>query len=426
MGNTPSTSNTNKNINNEQIIKKEIENDYTIQLHGVPDYSHITKKVGVAVIGVGSRLRSLMVDLFHVHFGLVDIKAIADDSEVALDMTKKMFGEFQFECFTDYREVLKLPDIEWVLIGSKNYLHREHCIAAFEAGKYVFCEKPLATTLDHCEEIQKAHLASGKLFATGFVLRHAPLYQEIRAIATDMSKLGKIISIEASENIPPEHGGYIMRNWRRHRAESGPHILEKCCHDIDILLWIVESLPVRVAAFGGTNIFVPENAPSEEEVKKRYKWWGFAWEDVDPFTVEKDIEDNIVVILEFENNVRVTFHANSNSALPQRRISICGTKGAVSGDLYAEKYEFKQVNPNAEEFSKNVKLGNHGGGDHFIVEDLAKCMEINKQPKASGEDALVSTIVCLAIDQARIEGKIVDLQPFWERFNIKRHLGADP
>lgn len=51
----------------------------------------------------------------------------------------------------------------------------------------------------------------------------------------------------------------------------------------------------------------------------------------DPFTSKKDVEDNQVVIIEFFNNVRATFHSNFNSALPQRRILICGLKGTIEG-----------------------------------------------------------------------------------------------
>jgi len=244
-------------------------------------------------------------------------------------------------------------------------------------------------------------------------------YIKIRETARNLETFGKIISIEACENIPPEHGGYIMRNWRRHRAEAGPHILEKCCHDIDILLWVVGSLPSRVSAFGGTDIFIPENAPAPGMAKNRYTWWNVAWENVDPFTVEKDIEDNIVVIIEFRNNARVTFHANSNSANPQRRISINGTKGAVEGDLYKSSYTSSYVDPQVKDVSEKIsEVGNHGGGDRNIVDDLAKCMETGRPPIAKGEDALVSAIVCLAIDEARREQRIVSLDTIWQRFGI--------
>jgi predicted dehydrogenase len=58
-----------------------------------------------------------------------------------------------------------------------------------------------------------------------------------------------------------------MRNWRRHKNLSGPHILEKCCHDIDLINWIVESLPSKVCAFGGNNIFTKENNMIKEKLQ---------------------------------------------------------------------------------------------------------------------------------------------------------------
>ena len=72
----------------------------------------------------------------------------------------------------DYKALLKDPKIQWVMIGSKNCLHKEHCISAFEAGKNVFCEKPLAISVDECVAIRNAQKKYGKIFATGFVLRY--------------------------------------------------------------------------------------------------------------------------------------------------------------------------------------------------------------------------------------------------------------
>ena len=67
--------------------------------------------------------------------------------------------------------MLKSDRIQWVLIGSKNYLHHEHCIASFRADKNVFCEKPLAITIDQCQDIRRVQKETQKIFSTGFVLR---------------------------------------------------------------------------------------------------------------------------------------------------------------------------------------------------------------------------------------------------------------
>ena len=87
-------------------------------------------------------------------------------------------------------------------------------MAAFKAGKNVFSEKPLATKVEDCQEIFEAHKKSGLLFATGFVLRYSKLYRKVKDLIVS-GELGKVLSIDANENITPSHGGYIMMNWRR-------------------------------------------------------------------------------------------------------------------------------------------------------------------------------------------------------------------
>jgi predicted dehydrogenase len=64
--------------------------------------------------------------------------------------------------------------------------------------------------MSQCEEIRKAHLESGKVFATGFVLRYADFYKKIKELL-DSGDFGKVVSIEANELLSPDHGGYIMR-----------------------------------------------------------------------------------------------------------------------------------------------------------------------------------------------------------------------
>ena len=113
-----------------------------------------------------------------------------------------------------------MPGVEWAMVFSPNCFHAEQIIASFEAGKHVFTEKPLATSIGDCVRIFEAHRRSGRHFATGFVLRYSPIYRKVKALL-DAGTIGRILSIDANENIRPEHGAYIMRNWRRRRELSG-------------------------------------------------------------------------------------------------------------------------------------------------------------------------------------------------------------
>lgn len=111
--------------------------------------------------------------------------------------------------YNDYKELLARDDLDWIMIGSKNSEHHDHCIAAFKSNRHVFCEKPLAITVQQCEEIRAAQKEFSKLFVTGFVLRHAPLYRKIHEIVTEQQLLGKIISVEANGMAEQRHFSFI-------------------------------------------------------------------------------------------------------------------------------------------------------------------------------------------------------------------------
>ncbi|MFH1421698.1 MAG: Gfo/Idh/MocA family oxidoreductase [Planctomycetota bacterium] len=379
-------------------------------------------KAGFAAIGMGDRLNSILKMLLENHSDVCELKAISDESSEALSIAQKLWGT-DIPAFSNYRQAIDIKGVDWVLIASKNYLHKDHCVDSFAAGKHVFCEKPLAITIEQCEQIRNAHHKSNKLFITGFVLRYAPLYRKIKELITN-GVLGRLVSIEGSENLGADHGSYIMRNWRRYRKFSGPHLLEKCCHDFDLINWMVDSVATRVASFGGLNIFVPENKSVANKLTKPddkpplfYSWP--AWEEIDPFMSEKDIEDNQVAILEYRNNVRVMFHTNSCNAFSQRRMFICGLEGTLEADVETETCRWKRIGRGEKmNYFELKEKAAHGGGNEIIVADIARCMRTGEHPEVSGEEGFISAITALAIDKALQEKKVVDVEHYWQKFGI--------
>ncbi|OGV56391.1 MAG: hypothetical protein A2017_12655 [Lentisphaerae bacterium GWF2_44_16] len=378
------------------------------------------KEINIALIGAGGR-SGLLINLLKLS-GNIKIKSIFDPDPKVAEKRRNILGQPEARICKSYQEAINTKSVNWVTVFSPNAYHCEHIVAAFKAGKNVFSEKPLATTIEDCQTIFDAHKKSGLLFATGFVLRYAPLYNKVREIL-DAGTIGKILSIDANENIGNHHGTYIMMNWRRFSKISGPHILEKCCHDIDLLNWFVGSLPSRVASFGGRDLFTPENAG----LKKKYRNMSGAvpftkaWEDPHavacPFKSEKDIVDNQVAILEYRNNVRVMFQATLSNAIPERRMYFSGTEGTMIAELYSGELKVRKLG--ADEPVQVFKLvgGGHAGGDTVIMEELYNTMMTGKEPKCSGEEGLDSSVTALAIDKSRLDGKIIDMEPVWKKLD---------
>jgi oxidoreductase domain protein len=370
------------------------------------------KQIGVAVIGNGQRAKYVVGNLLRDSDRKVKIVSVYDPDVEVSKACMNFWDAPDAKICGSCEEAVNMPGVDWVMVFSPNACHKEGILAGFAAGKHVFSEKPLATTIDDCRVIYEAHQKSGLLFATGFVLRYAPIYRRVKKIL-DSGVLGSVIAVEANENITPDHGGYIMRNWRRHTSAAGPHILEKCCHDLDLLLWFIGSLPSRVASFGGRNFFTPANAGLMDKYgKKTFCTWPDPHATDTPFTEDTDLMDNSVSAAEFRNGVRVTFTATMSNAMPERRMLFSCSEGTLSVELYSKLIRYKRLGSD-ETVEVSFCGDGHGGGDSFIMKELYETMCTGALPKCSGSEGLQSAVFALAMDEAARKGAVVDLEPVW-------------
>lgn len=377
------------------------------------------KSIGFGVIGCGGRMRDLS-RLLSQKDG-VHLAGAWDPDNGNRDILIQVKDDWNVNArrYSNYRDLIDSPDISWVLVGSPNSYHAEHIIAAFDAGKHVFAEKPLATTEDDCVRILGAHRKSGKLFATGFTLRYSPLYRKAKELI-EKGTIGKIVSVDATENLFPSHGAYIMTNWRRFREQAGANILEKCVHDLDILNWIIGSLPIRVAAFGGNTMFVPENAELFDRVSAFSDWPAVAASGLNPFTTEKTIEDHLVSIMEYASGAKVQFLATMSNPIAERRMYISGTEGTLKLDLVTSELCYRTLyEDELRSFPGIGKNNMHGGGDSVMIEELVVSMATGSRPACGGDEGLKSAVVGIALERAWKERRVLDLRDTWRRLGIK-------
>ncbi len=380
--------------------------------------------VRIGLIGIGGRLTGVVRRLLATApEGRIEVAAVYDPRPGSL---ADVGGRYGAGCrIYDTEEALIAdPSLEWVFIGSWNVHHARQAIRALEAGKHVFCEKPLAINTEDALAIQAAAERSGKTFAFGLVLRYSRHYQRIVDLLQS-GAIGDLISFEFNETLAFNHGGYIFGNWRRKRANAGTHLLEKCCHDVDLANWIVNSLPVKVASFGGTDFFKPENADAVERIGPNPETGSAAyssWPDPDrvsPFSEGADIFDNQVAILRYANGVRGAFHTNCHSAIPERRFYLCGTKGTIRADLYESTIEVSRIGWEkvVETIDSRAEDG-HGGGDAIMAQRLVDAVLNGAAPLASVREGLYSALAVFGLDEAADNECVVNLLPLWEKAGI--------
>ncbi len=332
-----------------------------------------------------------------------------------------MIGE-DIPRFDDVDTMLAQAKPDLFFVGSPNSFHLEHIKQGLDAGVRIFTEKPVVTTKEDTMALAALLAEHGTdSVMVGLVLRYSQHMIDLRA---NLDALGPIVSLEASEHIAPYHGAFFMRDWRRMIRWSGGFMLEKCCHDIDIYNMVTKSRPKSVASFGGRKSFVPQFAPTsnvENEIMHRKP---SVWESVDdPFHSDGDIIDHQTAILQYENGASLAFHTNLNVPDEHRRFCVIGALGMAEGDfvrgnLQVTLRDGSVVADHDYTQMDGARASAHYGADHMMVDEIVSFLkgEVDTLP-VGVVDALEAGLAAMAMDEARITGRVVDLTETWAEFD---------
>ncbi|MBK8986424.1 MAG: Gfo/Idh/MocA family oxidoreductase [Chloroflexi bacterium] len=167
--------------------------------------------------------------------------------------------EYQFE---SWEPLLARPLLaQAALICTQDQMHTPPALSALDRGYDVLLEKPMATSLAECQQLVQSAEENGRQLHIAHVLRYTPHFQKMREIIQS-GALGQIVHVNHQENVSFWHmaHSYVRGNWRS-TAQSSPMILAKCCHDLDILIWLLNDTCQTMSSTGNLLHFRPENMP---------------------------------------------------------------------------------------------------------------------------------------------------------------------
>ena len=376
----------------------------------------------IGVIGLGQRIAHVLAAMAEVGWNL-DIAGHVDPAPVGAPILAAA-GLAPGRAFETPAALLSAGPYDLVMIGSPNHLHFEHLNLALDAGWPVFAEKPIVRTQAESLAIAARLTAPNNppLFI-GLVMRSMPIVREVAA-RIDAGELGELVSIDATEHLPPEHGGYLARNWRRKQAWGGSYLLDKVCHDFDIFARLAGARPRKVASFGGRRIFTAERAetaPKTWDTGEAAYAFDPGWQGAnDAFQSDMDVTDHQTALIEYENQVRLSFHANSHVSLPERRWYVAGTEGTLIADLVRNRLMVRRALTHAK--PERIDYGErtadaHNGADQAMARDLQASLEHGVPFPVAPFDSLEAGLTVMAIDEAMQSGVMLDCRPMWARYD---------
>ena len=212
--------------------------------------------------------------------------------------------------FTDYPELVASPDVDAVIIVTPNYLHHPMTMATLEAGKHVFCEKPLGMNLDEAREMHEKAEATGVVHMTNFTNRGLPAAMAMKA-RIDEGYVGKVYHVFVSALVALHREDTMT--WRRDRTQAGTGVLGDIgSHMIDLAHWFVGDVR-RVAAHLSTvakELRLPDTAQ----------------------VVTNETDDTCALLLEFQNEAQGLIHVSwvaHPSVGAHMRVEVHGSEGSL-------------------------------------------------------------------------------------------------
>ena len=387
--------------------------------------------LNIALIGAGSRGWGLARTTAE-QSGRARMFAVADPVVSHCDAFAAELSLPQDRCFETHAELLRrCPDLNGAVVASPVTSHAMIACDCLNAGLPIFLEKPMALDLDEAKSIVGAAEQSGTQLHVGFNCRYAPFFVALKEIM-DSGELGRVLSVEWKETIRPEHWAeYCRHPTYNRRSALGNWLLEKCCHDIDLLNWIVNAQCDRVASFGSRSHFnprpdVPEQCspecPIESEcVFSAAKLYAETPPDdtglhrlmphVCVYHSGSDLVDHQTALLEYANGVTVGFSLVPVAPEDTRRIRICGTEATLRGCWARNELRIHRLRE-GDEIVRDPDLATegHGGADPEIIGAFLDWLEDpSRRPKTIGTEGLEAMVVCEGIDLALQERRVVEL-----------------
>ncbi|MBE7042142.1 MAG: Gfo/Idh/MocA family oxidoreductase [Ruminococcaceae bacterium] len=340
------------------------------------------KKVKLAIIGAGS------IAYNHGH-GIerieeAELVAVCDIQKKQLDSFRKTFQLNEAHCYTNVDEMLRIEEIDGVIICTPDQCHHADAVKAMKAGKHILCEKPMSLSLTECKEMVKIGEETGVKFMIGQVCRKAPGFVKAKEMV-DRGVIGELFMVESEY----AHDYLIhpgVDNWRM-TPERHP-IIGGGCHAVDLLRWIAGN-PKEVFAYANHKM-LPD------------------W----------PVNDCVLSILKFPNDVigKVMTSIGCKRNYTMRTV-LYGSKGTIITDntsntlsLFKEELteEIEQLE-SAQTVELKIPVGVDSHNMAEEIRDFVTCIVNDASPDPDGIQGLITVTVCNAIVRSVESGEKITI-----------------
>lgn len=331
--------------------------------------------IRIGLIGAG-RMGKVFAHTLAVSVAEADLVAVADVDLKTAQETASQTGAPH--CFAAYHQLLAREDIDAVVIVTPTATHSEIIQAAAAAGKHIFCEKPLAQTLEMCDAAIQAVGTAGVKLQLGFMRRFDPAYKAAKR-RINAGEIGTPVMFRSTSRDPRRTSLEFAR-----RENSGGMIMDMGVHDFDLAGWLMGSDVVRVSSEGGCLVY-----PELQEVG--------------------DI-DNAMINLKFSNGGLGNIDLSRNAVYGYDiRTEVLGSEGGLLIGTLQQTATLVMNRQGVTHDTIPYFMERFGLAYAEEIRDFVACVVEDRQPVITGQDARKATAIGIAATRSLDEGKPINL-----------------
>lgn len=347
------------------------------------------KKTGIGLIGADFSLRAALIEKNYPR-DTAEMSAVCDRNPAMLERYREEHPDSRAYLCSDWKELLANPDVDAVCIMVRDQYHEEIAVAALEAGKAVYLEKPMALSVEGCDRILETAWRTGSKLFIGHNMRYVPSILKMKEII-DSGLIGEIQGVWVRHFI--NYGSCYFRHWCARRETCNGLLLQKGAHDIDVIHWLAGGYTTRVVGMGRLSVYnrtTGRLAPGEAPDRK-ISWDPGCWPPLELKGLDPDlnVEDHNMMLMQLDNGVQASYEQCMYTPDAERNYTFIGTRGRVEnigdfGDcrIHVWTRRGSRSEPDIIYHLKATDEG-HGGSDPEIVNAFFDFVRTGKNPVVS-------------------------------------------
>jgi predicted dehydrogenase len=382
-----------------------------------------TRRHRFAIVGTGARsgmyARAILVTYADRH----ELVALCDTNRTRMAWCNANYRKWgvptdvPMYADDDFDRMVAVEKPDTVIVTSVDRTHHLYIVRAMELGCDAITEKPMTTDAESCRRILQTVERTGRKLRVTFNYRYSPIRSTVKSLLMK-GTIGAVKAVNFEWLLDTRHGADYFRRWHRDKRNSGGLLVHKASHHFDLVNWWLDSSPQRVFGFGSLAFYGRENARDRGVTTFYERGTGEPNAAGDPFALDLSanrvmrglyldaehedgyrrdqsvfgdgisIEDTMNLVVRYRSGAQMSYTLSAYCPWEGYRIAFIGTKGRLELDDREQAYvdavdgtignalhasQRVLVHPHwapSYEVTPPDAVGEHGGGDALLLEDL--------------------------------------------------------